>query len=89
MRLVNISPRSIIVEFNQELFPTFHNETLARMLYEFGIEIKGDVQKKHNYTSPIYPPQEPNDIKANEAFFTAFKEVYAPKNLENAGTAWE
>ncbi len=83
MILVDPKSSSPIIEFDTNNFPTFHDEKLARLLHEYGIEIPPKNQPAYENNQFVFPPRNPQDQTITDLFFRAFTEIYHPKELKS------
>ena len=90
MKLTNIQTSEVLVEFDKNDQPLFHDESLARELFSFGIQIPPESRgTKFNNKTIIYPATSKDDHKTAMLFKKALIEIYYnPLLLKRLSLEW-
>ena len=90
MRLTNSKTEEVVLEFNDNNLPIFHDKSIGRELFSFGIEIPPDLQgASFNNKTIVFPSLNKNDEVALKLFKKALIEVYFnPELLDIYNLEW-
>ncbi len=82
MKLTNITTQEVLMEFNQHDQPIFHDTSLGRELFDFGISIPPEARTNGFLSKTVvFPAQNESDVTALKLFKKAFVEIYYSPNL--------